>query len=517
MIKKKNCFIPALKVGNSVMLSGSEKANALADEFLRNHSITNSASSNANTEFTVEQSVHLLNSLPTDGGDNYVSFNDVANVLSTLKRRKSAGFDGVKNLFIKNLPKIGIKYLQLIFNGCIRLGYFPNEWKNTKVIPILKPGKSANMPSSYRPISLLSSLSKCFEKIIKNKLEAHIFTSSILPPEQFGFRAHHNTVHQVHRITNHIKNNFALGNSTGMVLLDVEKAFDTVWHNGLLHKLMRYNFPTYLIKLIQSFLSRRTFKVSVNNWMSNDHLIGAGVPQGSVLAPILYNIYTSDFPRLNNCEFAMFADDTCIYTSDVSGFNIETQLQSALNTIQTYFTNWKIKINASKTQAVFFTRKRKVCFLPSNRLIINRVQTEWKSSAKYLGVHLDKTLTFGLHIQEVINKVNRTIMILYPFINRKSKLSNDNKLIIFKVIFQAIMFYGSPVWGKCAKSHLGRLQITQNKLLKMILKLPRLFSTEQLHLLANIELVTSRISKLCDRYNISCVSSDNNLIADLAT
>ena len=362
----------------------------------------------------------------------------------------------------------------------------------------------------------MNSLSKCFEQIIKKRVLFHCKRNNILPLEQFGFRPGHSAVHQVHRISNHIKTNFRAGKSTGMVLLDVEKAFDTVWHNAILHKLLRLNFPIYLIKIIQSFLLERKFKVSINNWFSDTYIVLAGVPQGSVLGPILYTIFTYDFPCLTNCEKAIFADDTCIYSSDSIGFNIETNLQSALYIIQDYFFDWNIKMNASKTQTIFFTRKRKACFLPSNNLVVNGIRTEWRSRAKYLGVYLDKTLTFGFHVQEIIKKVRICVSILYTFINRKSKLSNENKLLIFKVIFQAIMFYGSPVWGKCASSHVRKLQIAQNKVLKMILNLPWSLSTSELHKISNIELVSTRLTNIFERYAISCELSENRLISNLA-
>lgn len=142
---------------------------------------------------------------------------------------------------------------------------------------------------------------------------------------------------------------------------------------------------------------------------------------------------------------------------------------------------------------------------------------EWKSDAKYLGVHLDKTLTFGLHIQKTIQKINHTVKILYPFINRKSMLSTDNKLLIYKVVFQAILYYASPVWGNCAISNIRRLQIAQNKILKMILKLPRSFSTNELHTILSMDMVSRRIAKINERYLASCTMSDNTLISNLAS
>ncbi|XP_055856032.1 uncharacterized protein LOC129919203 [Episyrphus balteatus] len=270
--------------------------------------------------------------------------------------------------------------------------YFPKTWKHAKIIPIPKPGKPAKLATSYRPISLLSCLSKILEKVLKNKILKIVDEKNILPNEQFGFRMFHSTSHQVLRVCDHVRKNRNLGKSTGLILLDIEKAFDTVWHDGIVHKMVCLGFPVYLVKIVQSFLSNRCFNVFVNNIPSNSYPVNHGVPQGSVLGPFLYNIYTSDIPRLPECQLAIFADDTGIFSSHEFSLNIETNLRHALDLMTKYYTKWKIKLNSDKLQAIFFSRKRKSCFLPSNQLNVNGVNVMWESSVKYLGIYLDQKL-----------------------------------------------------------------------------------------------------------------------------
>lgn len=212
--------------------------------------------------------------------------------------------------------------------------YFPDSWKLAKVIPIPKSGKPPENPESYRPISLFSNLSKVFEKVLKEVILKHISENNIFINEQFGFRAHHSSTHQVLRICNHIKSNRDIVKSTGMVLLDIEKAFDTVWHDGLLYKLIHLRFPPYICKIVQSFLTRRRFVVQVNSGVSDLMFFNSGVPQGSVLAPILYNIYVSDFPKLPNCHTAIFADDTAIFSSHELALNIESNLLNVIKIVE---------------------------------------------------------------------------------------------------------------------------------------------------------------------------------------
>lgn len=243
-----------------------------------------------------------------------------------------------------------------------------------------------------------------------------------------------------------------------MVLLDIKAAFDSVWHEGLIHKMMLKRFPAELVKIVQSFLRNRSFKVHIGANSSNSVAITAGCPQGSCLSPVLYNIFTADFPSLEGCTTSIFTDDTAILCSGVQAEDILTNLEASLTKIQSYFTKWRILINPTKTQAIYFSRKRKPCFLPQRCIKLNNTDIQWETSVKYLGVLLDTKTKFGQHIAYVINKINNTTRILYPFINRKSSMNVENKLLILKVIFHAILFYGSPVWCSTAKCHIKKLQ-----------------------------------------------------------
>ena len=185
--------------------------------------------------------------------------------------------------------------------------------------------------------------------------------------------------------------------------------------------------------------------------------------------------------------------------------------------LEKYYKKWKIKLNEGKMQAIFFTRKRKTCYLPSAQLQINGINIAWEPTVKYLGVHIDSKLTFNEHISRTVKKIGIAIKMLYPFINRKSLLSTNNKTIMYKVIFQAILLYGCQVWGDCAKCHIKKLQICQNKILKMMLKLPWHYSTLDLHNKANVELVYFRIQKLRDKFFDHCTFADNPLVNQLNT
>lgn len=489
--------------------------NAFASEFVENHKISAHLGLQNFDEMINQFTERFEATTISTDETEFVSVNYVADLLKSCTKKRSCGFDNIRNILIINSPKIATHYLTFMFNSCLKLHYFPTLWKRARVIPILKSGKPSNLISSYRPISLLSCTGKIFEKIIRDKIQYIITEKNIIPNQQFGFRSQHSTSHQVKRICKHVQKGFERKESTGLVLLDVEKAFDTVWHDGLIFKLVNFGLPLFLIKLVKSFLINRSFSVSINNTCSTDMQISAGVPQGSVIGPLLYILYCSDFPNLTECDYALYADDVGIFTTHTSPNEIISKLQNALDRIYNFMFKWKIKINANKTQAIFFTKKRSVCNLPTSPIRLAGHQIDWCENVKYLGVVLDKKLIFRDHIIFIKNKFNIAIKLLYPLINRNSKLSIANKILLYKAVFQSILLYACPVWGQCANTHIKSLQICQNKVLKMMLKLPWDYSTSRLHKLADIKIISDKINSYNSNFNERCIQSENPLIFNL--
>jgi hypothetical protein len=292
-----------------------------------------------------------------------------------------------------------------LFNHCLRLSYFPNAWKEAKIITLPKPGKDPKFPQNLRPINLLSTTGKLFEKVIQRIVQRHLVTNNLLNASQFGFLARHNTTMRCMRLMDHITMNFNNNMSTAAVFLDIEKAFVTTWHPGLLYKISKLQFPANLTKLINSFLTNRTFRVSVEGELSTPREIQAGVPQGSVLAPTLYSLYINDTPRTPGVHLALFADDTCIYATDRKESYVLRKLQRGLNEMEEWCENWNIKINEDKTRAVYFSKrlKRVETYLSLNSRAITFV-----NDVKYLGVTFDRRMTWRTHIDLIVTKALRT-------------------------------------------------------------------------------------------------------------
>ncbi|KAL4121449.1 hypothetical protein QTP88_013963 [Uroleucon formosanum] len=261
--------------------------------------------------------------------------NEIKHLISKLKPRKSPGYDLITNKILQHLPNKTLLLLTFIYNSMLRLSHFPQIWKFSMVILIHKPGKPKHMPSSYRPISLLPVLAKLFEKIIIKRIRPLIHSNNIIPHTQFGFRASHSTIHQIHRITDKIQTSFENKEYCPGVFLDVAQAFDMVWHDGLLYKLKLFLPASYYL-IIQSYLCDRTFAVRQGDSISFYFSISAGVPQGSDLSPDLFNIYTSDISKTANTTIATYADDTAILSSNSDPILSSNYLQNHLNLINTW-------------------------------------------------------------------------------------------------------------------------------------------------------------------------------------
>lgn len=477
-IRGKRAKIPSALWHNGVkIVSDSEKAESFAKKFEGAHTTT------LHSIHPHDAKVHSFTTKFGAGGPYtdfiVITIDELVEAAGTLRPFKAPGNDGIMNIMLKNLPPTGMEFLCNVFNACIRFNYWPQTFKEARVIPIPKAGKDANKSENYRPISLLNTIGKLFEKIIYQRLIRFVEYNDILNEEQFGFRRQHSTSHQILRVSQHIRNKWRQRKSTGMVLFDIEKAFDSVWHDGLVFKVNKMDFPKYLCAMIREFRPNRTFRVFVNDGKSLAKRIPAGLPQGSILSPSLYSIFLSDLKFNKHTDSACYADDTAVYSSANRTKTVCKNLQNSLNRVECFYDKWKIRATALKTQVA------EVAPIGSS-LTERRSNTD---SVKYLGVTLDRKLSFREHITSARNKATRCMAALYPPIGRRSVLSTANKMRLYKAIIRPVMTYASPIWITAAHSDRKQLQVAQNKCLKLIHKLPRRLSTTELHELANITTV----------------------------
>lgn len=494
----KPTLVPPLREDGQYFQSDVEKCNVFADYFEKAftpHDINDQATSEL-VDTTLNCKTQTVE-LPI----KFTSPSEIFEIIKRLPLKKSPGTDQIPNIVLKNLTRKSLSYLASILNACISRGYFPNAWKEAEVIVIHKPNKPKQSPSSYRPISLLSSLSKLLEKIVQKRLLRFIDSSDTIIPHQFGFRPKHSTTHQIQRVAEIITKGFERKEHSVAVFLDVAQAFDKVWHNGLLYKVHSLGFPLYLQNLIKSFLLNRKFHVKLNYSCSSTRNVLAGVPQGSILGPLLFNIFTSDIPIPQNASLALYADDTAIITQHSDIQTAQQNLQISLDTTMEWFEKWKLRLNATKCEAKVFTLRK--LHLPPN-IVINNTEIEWNPpdrSVKYLGIHLDQKLNWNLHINYKLTQAYARLSLLFPVLNRKSSLKSKYGILIYKTILRPLVMYACPVWGlSISKSKRNKIQVFQNKILRLATNSAWFVRNKQIHKEFGVDSIDTFIKKTAEKF-----------------
>ncbi|KAL4096526.1 hypothetical protein QTP88_021465 [Uroleucon formosanum] len=307
---------------------------------------------------------------------------------------------------------------------------------------IHKPNKPADTTSSYRPISLLPFLAKILEKLILKRILPIISDKKVLPDYQFGFRSSHSTTHQLHRVVDAISFSLEKKLFCTAAFLDISQAFDRVWHDGLLHKLKTF-LPSPFYLLIKSYLTERTFQIRYGSDTSSIGSISAGVPQGGILSPILYNIFAADQPITPNTSVADYADDKVIISMNDNPFIASSNLQTHLDLMENWYTKWRFKLNHSKSIHTTFTLRPAL----TPEVTLYGAPIPSSPSVKYLGLTLDKRLTWAHHIREKRLSLNNKFRILKPLVSNKH-ISLHVKLLIYKTLLKPIWTYGIQLWGR---------------------------------------------------------------------
>lgn len=430
-----------------------------------------------------------------------ITEDEIIREIINLKAKKSPGFDLITAEILKEVSSKTIEVINQLMKAALKLKYVPSVWKVAEVIMVCKPGKSPYELTSYRPISLLPIISKLFERILLNRIKPIIERNHLIPNHQFGFREKHSTMDQVHRITNIIENTFEEGKVCSAVFLDIAQAFDKVWHDGLLFKLFA-NIPINYCQILESYLKNRYFRVKITNQYSNIRQIRAGVPQGSILGPVLYLLYTYDIPNAANTTIATFADDTAILSVGSSAKEAALSLQTAIDMVLNWTKKWRININNQKCAHVNFTYNNSTYV----EIYMNGVVVPFENHAKYLGMTLDAKLKWKVHVKKKKEEIEIRSRNLKWLIGRNSNLSTFNKMMIYNQVLKPIWTYGIPLWGCANDSVTNIIQTCQNKLLRTIVNAPWYIRNSDLHRDLNVDSIAETISK-------SAISHQNRLLS----
>jgi hypothetical protein len=367
-----------------------------------------------------------------------------------------------------------------IFNQSLICGIVPNNLKIAKVIPIFKSGDAQDM-NNYRPISLLCSFSKVLEKIVFLRLMDYLETNSILSNKQYGFRPKHSTYHPMLNLTN--KAFSALNNKKHLLLIfcDLKKAFDTVNIEILLNKLKKIGIQGTELNWFKSYLTDRWQYVCINNCNSELLRILIGVPQGSILGPLLFLLYINDMPDCSQMDFNLFADDTALALEDDDLENLLLRANQEFHKVCTYFRIHKLSLHPEKTKYMIVSNANNVNTFQSRLFInnndlgqnnpnliheINRVRiTDDIPAIKYLGVYFDPGLTFKYHVQQISSKISRSLYILK---RAKNLLSSKSLRTLYFSLIHCHLTYANEIWCLSSNSNINGLFLKQKQAVRLV-------------------------------------------------
>ena len=389
---------------------------------------------------------------------------EVGSIISELKKSKSVGPYSIPCNLLKMLNFFISFLLANLINESFCTGVFPDKLKIAKVIALHKKGTTDDM-SNYRPIFLLSVFSKIFEKIMHKRLYSFLEVNGILHPLKFGFRRKHSTQHTLISMTENILKTIDNGNFGCGIFIDLKKAFDTVNHSVLLKKLEHYGVRGIPLQWFESYLSNRKQYVSINGSTSDELILAHGVPQGSVLGPLLFLIFINDLPNVSKLlTFFFLADDTNIYYESSDLLNIQKVVNRELRKIRKWLEANRLALNIDKTNFVIFhSHQHKL----TDHIVLKfgRKRIKQESCVKFLGLLLDSNLSWKFDLTELSKKLARTAGLFYKIHHYAPK---DILTLLYHGIFAPFLSYGISVWGLTYPTLLDSIFVLEKEALRII-------------------------------------------------
>ena len=393
----------------------------------------------------------------------HISEKEILDIINSLSN-KSTGPASIPLRLLKIVADLIVIPLCRIINLSFASGVFPDVLKVAKTIPLHKGGSTLEV-NNFRPISLLSIFDKIIEKLMHKRLYDFFEENDLLYKKQFGFRRKNSPAHSLIEITEKIKESIDNGKYGCGIFIDLKKAFDTVNHKILLTKLEHYGIRGSVLGWFESYLTDRKQYVFYNGTSSDIATISCGVPQGSVLGPLLFLIYINDLPNISDkLSFFLFADDTNIYYESNDLIELEKTVNKELKLLTLWLNLNRLALNVSKTNFVIF-RSNKRALNHNVILIMNRRAIEQKDHVKYLGVLMDQHLSWKQQISSVSKKISRGIGVL-----AKLRGNMDKKLLvnIYYCLVYSYLSYGVEAWGSACESNLSGIGILQNKAVRIL-------------------------------------------------
>ena len=408
-----------------------------------------------------------------------ISKQEITNVMENLNLKKACGVDGINPFMIKFGGDANILLLFKLFNKVFSKSEFPEEWNRGEIIPIPKENTAKLEVSKFRPICLLSNVSKFFEKIMTERLKLVIEEENWLPNFQNGFRSNRSTVDNLVILQQEIHAAFKNKEYMLTVFLDIKKAYDCVNRQILINIIKKKGIKGKILEYLKFFLGERFNRVKYREGLSTFIEFKNGMPQGSPLSPLLFNLYLADITKIIDKNISQFADDLVIWETGKNVDRIACKLNQKLKRLNKYMKNINLTISPEKSVAVLFNRKRSNQECPE--LFIEGHTIKRENKAKYLGIIMDKRLNWSNHIKEIVSKANKRCRQLKSMVT-KYNLHQSIAITLYKGLIRPILEYGSEIWGDTCKTNKMKLEAIEQRALTTALGVSKLAKRTEVNL-----------------------------------
>lgn len=449
---------------------------------------------------------------------------EVTDAIKKVKsKRKATGVDEISYEMLKHYPSNILLFITKFFNRCWEGGVVPSVWTSALVVPILKHGKPKHDPNSFRPISLTPHTGKIYERLIKSRLDFHLEKHKVIPRMQAGFQRGRGCTDHLVRLSSHIKKSSAKGHPTMATFFDVKSAYDAVWLKRLYHKLADIGLNGHIYNAIVALTRCRRAQVKVGAAVSSERVLDMGVPQGSILAPLLFNIMLSDIAniKLSNSNLIAYADDLAIWSkvkykrfSERTCKIIRNSFQTDVDTIVDYMDQNGFTLSPEKTSLMFFPARHRV---DTSKFYINvNGKTIYASeTTRYLGVILDKSLSWGPHTQHLLNKASAAVGLIRVLKCTEGCNNTKALLHVTKAIIRSRLTYGQEAFFAASKTTISKLQARECAILRIVLDLPRCAPQELVYREAGWLPLENERELRCAQYVVRSQAVENSTVDEV--
>ena len=461
---------PQLVVHGIAATDCEEVTNAFARHF---SSVSSTAIYPPDTHRSLLDKANGLN-FDSDNSETYnapFTLNELKLALAKSEEKTSMGPDGLPYSFFTNLNELNVSMFLFAINKLWSDHTFPDEWLESIIIPILKPGKDQQCVESYRPISLTNCACKIIERLVNTRLRYYLEANNLLDPFQSGFRGQHSTADNIARLISDVQTNWELRNPTVAVFLDLTSAFNKVHRSSVIYKLHTMGIRGHLAHFLRNFLQPRTFKVRCQSTLSDTEVLEHGVPQGSVLSPTLFLIAINDIflslPRsLTSIRYSLFADDLAIWCSHRKYQDCYFALQKAIDRIINWCSKWGFFLSAPKSAMIVFKRGPIPSLVLSPR--INDIPIPFQRCHKFLGITLDSHLTFKTHVENVRTRCMKRINVLKCVSGFTWGADRKTLKMLYVGIIRSTLEYNCHLFSTISSTLCKRLEAVQSTCLRLI-------------------------------------------------